>query len=189
LVVSTDRARVTVEQAREALKAGHRIRVVVGIEQGDPTTILFLRDGMVVSEVIAGWSEGVVEPVCEIESDFLAEYLDGSGNGRHLVEVVASVNPAALPDGCSAWTKDGRPVRRVATNRPAGGWDPSVKFMLPGEGDLMHELWADLAIYGDAWMDLERHRVSPFDVMIHREGSAPEAFRPEYYPRRPGDGA
>ena len=66
---------MNVELAREALRQGREIRMVVGDAPEDPTLILWLYDGMVMAESIAGWSEGVVEPVCALESDFLAAYL------------------------------------------------------------------------------------------------------------------
>lgn len=79
---------ITAEQAREALQSGRELRMVVGVDPDDPTLRIYLEEGMVVSESIAGWSEGVVEPVCDLDSDFLAEFLDGYGKGRHSVEVV-----------------------------------------------------------------------------------------------------
>lgn len=76
---------VTIEQAREALSAGGRLRVVVGTAEDDPTLLVWLQDGMVMSAAVAGWSAGVVEPVCAFESDFLdREYL----TGRESVEVI-----------------------------------------------------------------------------------------------------
>ena len=76
------------QEAREALCAGQRLRMVVGTAPDDPTLIIYLEDGVVISESVAGWSAGVVEPVCALESDFLAEFLNGYGKGRHSVEVL-----------------------------------------------------------------------------------------------------
>ena len=67
---------MTVEEAREALRSGKRIRMVVGDGDEDPTLILYLDGLMVMSESVAGWSAGVVEPVCSLTSDFLVAYLD-----------------------------------------------------------------------------------------------------------------
>jgi hypothetical protein len=69
-------AAMQVEEARELLKAGRRLRIVIGPNEGDPTIVLSLDDGMVMCESVAGWSAGVVEPACSIESDYLATYLD-----------------------------------------------------------------------------------------------------------------
>ena len=70
-------AEANVEAAREALTRGDWIKVEVGEDADDPVLILTLRDGMVMSEAVAGWSAGVVEPVCALGSDFLRTYLMG----------------------------------------------------------------------------------------------------------------
>lgn len=77
---------MAVNEVREALKDGKRLRMVVGEANEDPTLELWLLDGIVMSAGVAGWSAGVVEPVCEIESGFLDEYV----TGRFSVEVIAS---------------------------------------------------------------------------------------------------
>jgi hypothetical protein len=71
----SNEAQMTVEQARETLSRGQRLRMVVGENPEDPTLILYLEDGQVISESVAGWSAGVVEPVCPLESDFLETFL------------------------------------------------------------------------------------------------------------------
>jgi hypothetical protein len=67
---------MTVEQVRGLLREGRRLRVVVGTAPDDPVGVLSLREGMVMWESVAGWSAGVVEPACSVESDYLATYLD-----------------------------------------------------------------------------------------------------------------
>lgn len=75
---------MTGEQAREVLIRGDKLRMVVGDEPGDPTLIIYLEDGMVISESVEGWSAGVVEPVCELNSDFLHSFL----RNYHSLEVI-----------------------------------------------------------------------------------------------------
>jgi hypothetical protein len=55
------------------LRAGGKVRIVVGHEEDDPTIVLTLDDGMVMCESVAGWSAGVVEPMCSIGSDYFDE--------------------------------------------------------------------------------------------------------------------
>lgn len=74
-----------VETARAALMSGARLRIVVGTDPDDPTLVVWLEDGMVMSESVAGWSAGVVEPVCALSSDYLAGYLSDCAT----VEIVA----------------------------------------------------------------------------------------------------
>lgn len=94
-------------------------------------------------------------------------------------------NDVELPDGYSAWTAGGQPVRRVATN---GNAQTLRGF---AEGLTLEQLtWAqrDMAIYGDAWMAMDGGRVSPFDVFILEPGiAAPVKYRPDDYPRAPWD--
>ena len=89
--------KITADQAREAMKAGKRLRVTIdsGDPEGDPTLILFLKDGEIISEGVKGWSEGVTEAVCDLESDFLTEYLEGSySDADRSVEII---EPEAAP--------------------------------------------------------------------------------------------
>jgi hypothetical protein len=76
---------MTVDEARAALRRGDRIRVVVGTDPDDPTIVLSLDGETVICTAVAGWSAGVVEPACWIDSDYLKTYLDGS---KHSVELV-----------------------------------------------------------------------------------------------------
>jgi hypothetical protein len=62
---------LTPEQAIVALHDGQTVRVKVGDLPDDPTLLVSIEDGCVMSEAIAGWSAGVVEPVCHIGSDYL----------------------------------------------------------------------------------------------------------------------
>lgn len=68
---------MTVEEAVQTIKAGARVRMTVGEGSEDPVLIIWNDDGCVMSESVAGWSAGVVEPVCGIESNFLLSYLAG----------------------------------------------------------------------------------------------------------------
>lgn len=90
---------MTIEQTRAALTAGRKVRIVVGEGAEDPTLVLWLFEGMVLSEAVAGWSAGVVEPVCGLDSD----YLDGYVQNRAAVELMPAAAPATgdvtLPDG------------------------------------------------------------------------------------------
>lgn len=74
--MGAETATMELAEARELLKAGKRLRIVIGPGEQDPTIVLSLDDGMVMCESVAGWSAGVVEPACSIESDYLASYLD-----------------------------------------------------------------------------------------------------------------
>jgi hypothetical protein len=70
-----------------------------------------------------------------------------------------------LPQGYSAWTGAGEPVRRCATNRnPLSGQPPAVDFA----GVLDPERAAlDAMSYGDAWVTLDGRRVAPCDVVVN----------------------
>jgi hypothetical protein len=71
-------ATMTLDEARGLLGEGKRLRVTVGSGADDPVVVLSLSDGTVMCESVAGWSAGVVEPACSVESDYLATYLDKS---------------------------------------------------------------------------------------------------------------
>jgi hypothetical protein len=75
---------MTVEEARWLLNAGESLRMLVGEDPQDPTLIVWLDEHMVMSESVAGWSAGVVEPVCGIDSDYLATFI---GAGFSVVQV------------------------------------------------------------------------------------------------------
>lgn len=79
----------------EAVRAGKRVRIVCGPEPEDPTLIVYAQGGMAMSEAVAGWSAGVVEPVCALGSDFLLGYF----HNRELVEVIEAA-PAAETRPC-----------------------------------------------------------------------------------------
>jgi hypothetical protein len=82
-----------------------------------------------------------------------------------------------LPPGFHAWSRDGRPVRRVATNGnppvlaadvgrvifEKTGFDPQELVKR------LSELTTDVVVYGDAWLDFDGERVHPTDVVIERE--------------------
>ena len=64
--------------AAQAIRAGEKVRMTVGVDQDDPVLIVWRNGAGVMSEAIAGWSAGVCEPVCGIDSDFLMKFLGGS---------------------------------------------------------------------------------------------------------------
>lgn len=68
---------LTPTQARARILDGDKVRMVVGAAPDDPTLVVWLDDGCIMSAAIAGWSAGVIEPVCDRDSDFLLGYLDG----------------------------------------------------------------------------------------------------------------
>ncbi len=76
---------MTADEAVQLLRDGERVRMTVGTGSEDPVLILHNDGGCVVSNAVAGWSAGVEEPVCGIESGFLLTYL----SGRHALERVA----------------------------------------------------------------------------------------------------
>jgi hypothetical protein len=86
---------MTVDEARQVLAEGRKLRVVVGTSWDDPKLVVWLDDGMVTSEAVGGWSAGAVEPVCALDSDFLRTFL----NGKHSIEVV--------PDDAEGWERKG----------------------------------------------------------------------------------
>jgi hypothetical protein len=78
---------VTVDEARRILAAGGKLRVVIG--DNEIVLIAWLgRDeldstyGMVMSEAVHGWSGGVVEPVCGLDSDYLIDYVADKDDRR-----------------------------------------------------------------------------------------------------------
>lgn len=71
-------------EAVETLRAGGKVRMTVGTQPDDPVLVLWNEDGAVMSESVAGWSAGVEEPVCGIESNFLLTYFEG----REKIEAV-----------------------------------------------------------------------------------------------------
>lgn len=76
-----------------------------------------------------------------------------------------------LPPGYSAWTKDGGPVRRVATaGNPNLALDPCIGDLsdVP-TADVFQLLWTDRLLYGDAWVGLDGRRVHPPDVVVVRD--------------------
>lgn len=100
---------LTSSEAADALRRGHAIRMAVGTDPEDPVLIVRNEDGSAVSESIGGWSAGVVEPVCSLDSDFLEKvYLRGlltlapTNDPEWVVEIVDNVT-----------TKDGHEIGRV----------------------------------------------------------------------------
>lgn len=63
------------ESARDAILAGRTVRKTVGTGADDPTLLLYLDGGMIYSQSIAGWSAGVLEPLCWQSSDYLLDNL------------------------------------------------------------------------------------------------------------------
>lgn len=64
-------------QAAQAIREGQTVKMTVGPKPEDPVLLLTREDNGVMSEAIAGWSAGVREAVCAIDSTFLAQYLEG----------------------------------------------------------------------------------------------------------------
>lgn len=67
-------------------------------------------------------------------------------------------------DGYAAYSADGQPVRRVATNGnmttpPSHDWSGVCVVDLP-------RLFVDASIYGDAWVDMAGRRVDPQEVTV-----------------------
>lgn len=63
------------EEAVAAVRAGRTVRVTVGTGGGDPVLEVYAFEGMAMSNAVAGWSAGVVEPVCALGSDFLEDFM------------------------------------------------------------------------------------------------------------------
>lgn len=74
--------------AIQALHAGKTVILTVGPAPDDPVIKVWIDNGMVMSEAIAGWSAGVVEAVCEAGSDFLDTYYF---HERHKLELAETV--------------------------------------------------------------------------------------------------
>lgn len=62
-------------EAAERIRNGGAVRVVVGTEPDDPTLIVHRDGDAIMSRAVAGWSEGVVEPVCDAQSAYLLTFL------------------------------------------------------------------------------------------------------------------
>lgn len=75
---------MNVEDARAALKHGQTIVIVVGTDPEDPVCHLTLDNGLVYTTSVAGWSEGITECVCELDSTFLDRFIN---EDRHSVYV------------------------------------------------------------------------------------------------------
>lgn len=78
---------LTPAQAAAAVREGKTVRLVVGTDSEDPVILTRDVDGMAISTPIAGWSEGIVEPICETSSDFLETYW--FHNAHSLTEEIA----------------------------------------------------------------------------------------------------
>lgn len=72
-------------EAAEAIRDGKTVRLMVGQDADDPILLVWAdRHGDVQSYVIEGWSQGIQETVCEIESPFL----EGNYLKAHALEIV-----------------------------------------------------------------------------------------------------
>lgn len=66
------------DEAHKAILSFKTVRMEIAESRSDDPVILIRRDGdAIMSKSIAGWSAGVVEPVCEYTSSFLWEYITG----------------------------------------------------------------------------------------------------------------
>lgn len=72
--------------AAQAIRDGKTIILTVGTNEDDPVLRVWREDGGVMSHAIAGWSAGVTEPVCAIDSPFLLTYL----SNRHTLVIEGS---------------------------------------------------------------------------------------------------
>lgn len=93
------------------------------------------------------------------------------------------VDPAEFPPGWSAWTTDGTPARRVFTMGTMGsrfttggaGGTPvaAPPEVLAGGVAAIHawveQLVLDAMCWGDAFVDLEGHRLDPCHVELKRD--------------------
>lgn len=61
--------------AAQAVRDGKVVRVVTGEGPEDPVLLVFEEDGMAFQQSVAGWSAGITEPICGVESDFLEFHL------------------------------------------------------------------------------------------------------------------
>lgn len=77
---------LTPGEARDAILNGERVRMHVGHDPNDPVLVLHEEDGKIISEAVAGWSAGVVEPVCFSESDYLLTTLSANRAKLELAE-------------------------------------------------------------------------------------------------------
>lgn len=68
---------LTVDQARAEILNGQTIKLWVGHDPDDPVLLVYEDDGAIYHTVVAGWSQGMVECVCERDSDYLLEHLSG----------------------------------------------------------------------------------------------------------------
>lgn len=108
---------MTPAEALAAVRAGERVRVVVGKDVDDPTLIVWADDGTLMSAAVAGWSAGVLEPVCAMDSEYLTTFFDDrerlelADEAREQITVratlVLDVEPGALvEDAVRAYMAD-----------------------------------------------------------------------------------
>lgn len=79
---------LTPEQAAQAIRDGRTVKMTVGTGAEDPVLLVKREMDTVMSDAIAGWSAGVREPVCAIDSTFLNEYL----SNRAALELEESIH-------------------------------------------------------------------------------------------------
>lgn len=80
---------MTAAEAAIAIREGKTIRMTVGTGAGDPVLLIRREGNTIMSEAVGGWSAGVTEAVCFIESRFLE---DDFLKDRHALELVAEDN-------------------------------------------------------------------------------------------------
>lgn len=67
-----------IDDAHKAILSFKTVRMEIANSRDEDPVILIRRDGdAIMAESIAGWSVGVVEPVCAYNSNFLWEYITG----------------------------------------------------------------------------------------------------------------
>lgn len=92
-------------EAAAAIRDGKVIRLTVGTAWDDPVLLVWKDKGSVMCEAIAGWSEGVREPVCALDSDYLSDrFLEGVEK-LEIVKRPARLGPAPSPKGAPTYAE------------------------------------------------------------------------------------
>ena len=69
---------MTPQEAVPHILNGRTVKMVVGgYDPDDPVLLIYVEDDMFMQTAIGGWSQGVTEPICDIDSDFILSHLDG----------------------------------------------------------------------------------------------------------------
>lgn len=119
---------MTAREAADAIRSGAVVRMRVGAEPDDPVLLVSIEGGTIMSTSIGGWSEGVSEPVCDINSDFLTrEFLRGTLDlvavrvPVGILEQAAKVSDEAAGEACARQHGDAEIAREEYLNLLARG--------------------------------------------------------------------